>query len=446
MWCYIRQENINKFISQYPDLEYDFESIVLLQTPELCFLPRYIFRKYPSSLLCVYQGKEQDIEFEKIDIEFKGTLRKDQIPIVNHVMNLYNQNKSVNGIIKARPGLGKTVLSTYLSAKLGLKTLIVLDNSNLLKQWVQAFYNFTNIDTDDISIFKQKLYVTDTPITIAMIQTLTRRLKNNLNKTYDIINQNKFGLVIYDEVHNTSSATEFSKGSLLFKTLNIIGLSATPFQTGSAEILMTQTIGDIIYETKDYELKPKYMFVYYNSNLNNKHKYIINKTNDYIARKSIYNKTIVECANYLNLIISYTNQLYKQKHKILVLCFTKNQVKTISQKLTENELPNTMFYGDQKEITYNEDILVTTYAFAGKGFDYDKLSAMIMACPLSGKKSIIQTVGRILRICEGKNSPEVIDLVDMDLPHMFLNELKVKKRIIKNEFDCQITEENFGDY
>jgi len=35
--------------------------------------------------------------------------------------------------------------------------------------------------------------------------------------------------------------------------------------------------------------------------------------------------------------------------------------------LTDNGLENKMFYGEDREITYNEKILVATYSFAGKG-------------------------------------------------------------------------------
>lgn len=444
MWCYILKNDVTSLIDSYPELSDIFEELILLETEDSYFLPRNIFKQFPSNYYHIYYGKD-DIEIDPINLNFTKSLRPDQQPIVKHVLNLYKSNGYVNGIIKARPGLGKTVLSTYIAAKLGLKTLIVVDNSNLLKQWVNAFYNFTNADVNDISIFKQKLYKTDTVITIGMIQTLTRRLKTNLKSTYDTINNNNFGLIIYDEVHNTSSASEFSKGSLLFRTKNILGLSATPFQTGASEILMKNTIGDIIYETTDYELKPTYKFVFYESNIEKKYRYAINKINDYISRKSVYNKAVVESQNYLDLILSYSKHLIQNNHKIMIICMTKKQVTTISEILSKHNIENTMFYGDQKEINYNESVLVSTYSYAGKGFDYEALSAMIIACPLAGKKSIIQTVGRILRVAKDKEPPIVIDTVDMTLPHMFLHELKFKKNIIKNEFKCQIVEENYGD-
>lgn len=442
MWCFIKHEDQEKFINQYPELNNYFNSITLLQTDTVSFLPRYLYLKYPSKYLGVYD-KENNDHYDIIDLKFTGALRENQVPIIQHLLNIYKQKNNLNGILKAIPGIGKTIMSVYLTTKLKLKTLIVVDNSNLLNQWVIAYHKFTNIKPEQISIFKQNLFQVETPVTIAMIQTLTRRLKTNMKKTYDAVNDNNFGLVIYDEVHNTSSASEFAKGSLLFRTKNILGLSATPFQTGVSEILMKYTIGDIIYETKNYDLKPLYKFIFYESDIPNKYKFTINKATDYKIRKAIYNKAIIESQNYIDLIVSYTKLLIEQKHKIIILCFTKKQVETLSQILHQHNLENTMFYGDQKNINYTENILVATYSFAGKGFDYAELSAMILACPLAGKKSVIQTVGRILRQSVGKNSPVVIDLVDLSLPHMFLNELKIKKNIINSEFECLIEEENY---
>lgn len=443
MWCYIKHENVEEFITQYPELYDTFESLILLETKDVYFLPRYIYLRFPSKLLVVYQGKDIAVPYDTIDLKFKGKLRPEQVPIMNYLMDIYKYNRAIAGILKARPGIGKTVMSTYLTTKLGFKTLIVVDNSNLLKQWVNAYYQFTDLTAKDISIFKQTLFETETPVTIAMIQTLTRRLKNDIKKTYDIINNNKFGFIIYDEVHNTSSATEFAKGSLLFRTKNILGLSATPFQTGVSELLMTYTIGDIIYETSDYDLIPEFKFVLYNSDLEDKYKYVINKSQDYKIKKAVYNKAIINSDTYLEAIVDYTKKLLSDNHKIMILCFTKKQVETISNLLTNKNIQNTMFYGNQKNINYDEQILVATYSFAGKGFDYAELSAMILVCPLAGKKSIIQTVGRILRKSENKTPPVVIDLIDMSLPHMFLRELKIKKSIVKNEFKCKITEENY---
>jgi len=128
-------------------------------------------------------------------------------------------------------------------------------------------------------------------------------------------------------------------------------------------------------------------------------------------------------------------------HRIMILCFTKIQVTTISELLTERGIENTMFYGDQREITYKEKVLVATYSYAGKGFDYKELSCLILACPLAGKKSLIQVVGRILRRDLNKLNPVVIDLADLSVPGFTVPEIRMKRKVISDEFSCKIIDE-----
>jgi superfamily II DNA or RNA helicase len=391
--------------------------------------------------LKIFHGKTEFIPALNEGMDFIGKLREEQIPIVNQVLDTYKKQGYVNGIIKARPGIGKTVMSIYLAAKLGMKTLIIIDNSNLLKQWCRAAYDFSNFNESKIGIIRGTATNIDRPFIVGMAQTLLSRIKKNMSKTIEVIDRAKIGLIIYDEVHSTSSAPLFSKISLLFRTKNILGLSATPFHVGAPELLMKNTIGEIISDTKRYDIKPTYKLVYYKSNLSSKEIFILNKINDYLTRKAIYNKLIVNSQSYLQTILENTQKLIKDNHRIMILCFTKKQVLAISELLDRNNIVNKKFYGDERDIEYNENIIITTYSYAGKGFDYKELSALIIACPLAGKKSLIQVIGRILRSCDGKTSATVIDLIDMSVPSFSIKEVHMKQSIITKEFRCDIIHE-----
>lgn len=444
MWTYLSKQHINNYLSQYPSLEDDFKNICLLETKDACFLPRLMINNYPSNSLVAYEGKK-NIPPEATSFKFKGELRPDQVPIVNTVLHTLKHQGYVNGIIKARPGIGKTVLSIYLAAKLGLKTCIVVDNSGLMAQWIKEIYKFTDLTENDIGIIKQKLTVVNKPVTVAMCQSLLSKLKGNIQSAFEFVDEGRFGLVFYDEVHSTSASEKFSKVSLLFRTRNVLGLSATPFQTGSHELLMKNTIGEIIYETKEYDLKPKYYMVYYDSGLGDiddgKNTKKLLRIQDYIRRKAMYNKIIIESDVYLSLISRFSKNLLENGHTIIIICFTKKQVNLISQRLTEFGVENRRYYGEERELDKEVDkVLVVTYSFAGKGFDFRQLSALIYATPLAGKKSIIQTTGRILRTYTGKKEPVVVDLIDMAFPFMSLRDVKNKTKIITEEFQIPVLE------
>lgn len=444
MWTFIYKKDVNNYLLEHLVLSDNFDQFCLLETKDTFFLPRLFYYNYPSKYLQIYHGKEQ-INSEKVNFKFVKKLKPLQSDITSSVLKLYEQNNYVNGIIKAITGGGKTVLAIYLAHKIGLKTNIIVDNSGLMKQWIGEILEFTDLKKEDIGIVQQKLCVTSKPVCISMVHTLCSKIKTNVKSAFSDLD-NGFGLVIYDEVHASSATHYFSTSSLLFRTPNIIGLSATPFHTGVQDILMKNTIGNLIYETTEYELTPNYTFVYYDSGLGGRSKesYIMTKMSTNIMKKGYYNKIISNSNRYFEIIKEYTDLLYRQNHRIMIICMTKVQVKTVSDYLTRYGLINRKYYGDEKDDIdeINDKIIVATYKFCGKGFNYKALSAMILATPLAGKKSIIQAVGRILRNLEGKNKPTVIDLIDVGFPTFFIPEVNIKKRIIENEYNVSFEEVN----
>jgi len=337
----------------------------------------------------------------------------------------------------------KTVVSTYIAAKLGLKTCVIIDNENLMRQWVEAFIKFTDLKPEEIGLIKGKHFVVDRPVVIATVQTLLSKIKTDMHKNFQLMDAARFGLVFYDEVHNTSSSSKYAKASLLFRTRNFLGLSATPFQSGIAEILMKNTIGEVIYETKHYDLKPIYILNYYDSKLSGKYSYVLGRMPDYIKRKAFYNSIITKSSEYLKIILRLVKQRLSEGHTVLILVFTKAQIKLISDGLEADHIDHRRFYGDEKDALDKATVkvVIATYSYAGKGFDFEQLSSLILGTNLAGKKSLIQVIGRILRAAtEGKikMTPVVDDLIDIGFPSLFLPDVKNKKAVITNEFGCEI--------
>jgi superfamily II DNA or RNA helicase len=442
MWVYLNKEHIDEYLNKYTDLAEGFNSYILVETKDAVFLPRLFYKNYPDNNLKIHYGQKQ-VTPEEVQFKFTGKLRPDQVPIVNTIIDEFKRTGKVNGIIKARPGIGKTVMSVYIASKLGLKPCVVVDNDNLMKQWIRAFLDFTDLEIGDIGIGRQKSFGIDKKVCIFMVQTLLGRIKKDTTQAFATVDSGRFGVVFYDEVHNTSASEKYSKSSVLFRTLNILGLSATPFHCGPAEILMKNTIGEILYETNVYDLKPKFKLIYYNSGLS-KYTYMIGKVGDYLRKKAMYNSIVQKSQVYLDLITDTTKKLLEEKHKTMILCFTEKQVQAISEALTKAGIENLRFYGKEREIQYTEDVIVATYSFCGKGFDYKDLSALILACPLAGKKSLIQSCGRIVRLAENKMTPIVISLVDLCFPTMFVPDIQKQKKIIKEEFNCDIEEIKWG--
>ena len=442
MWCFIKKEKLEGFINKYPQLAEGFNEINLYETEDKIFLPRLFYKNFPDGIE-VFESKDI-VTPSPTFYKFTGTLRDEQAGFVQTILGMYNQNsKQVNGIGKARPGFGKTVVSTYIAAKIGVKTCIVIDNENLMNQWVESFLKFTDLKPEELGLIKGKHFVVDRPVVIATVQTLLSKIKTDMHKNFQLMDAARFGLVFYDEVHNTSSSSKYAKASLLFRTRNFLGLSATPFQSGIAEVLMKNTIGEIIYETKHYDLKPIYILNYYDSKLSGKYSYVLGRMPDYIKRKAFYNSIITKSAEYLKIILRLVKQRLAEGHTVLILVFTKAQIKLISDGLEADHIDHRRFYGDEKDALDKATVkvVVATYSYAGKGFDFEQLSSLILGTNLAGKKSLIQVIGRILRAAtEGKikMTPVVDDLIDMGFPSLFLPDVKNKKAVITNEFGCEI--------
>lgn len=439
MWTTISNQNIKPFLNKYSILKsFENQEYILYQSENKIFFPRNFISQFPDDNLEL--TIDQNFSTKNIDFKFQNELRKNQKELVNNIYNLYQTKNQIAGIIKAQPGFGKTIISVYLSFLLKKKTLIIVDNNKIKEQWLNSFLKFTNLSESDIGLIQGKKNELQKPIVIAMVQTLISKIKNNFKNNYNEFKNAGFGLVFYDECHVTSSAPKFALTSLLINTTNIIGLSATPFHQNLHKILMSGVIGEIIYSVKNYEgLLPKIFFVKYKSDLDYKKLYRIRFIHDYVKKIACYNSMIYKDTKYLNLIYKLTKKTNAAKHKTIIVASTVKQVESIVKYLNTNNLSSVPFYSKQKTFDKNTtDILVATYAYVGKGFDWDQLSCLIIACPLKGKISLIQLTGRILRQTINKKLPVVFDLIDMN---MFENSINIKKQIFKTEYRfCQMEE------
>ena len=465
MWSLITKDNISKFVDEYRNLIKYNDDIIIYANENHSFLPRLFYKNFTSKYITYTQ--DDNWSPTTINAEFIKDLRPHQKDIILDVDSFYNMTNTLSGIIKSNPGSGKTVMGVYLAVKYKFKTIIIVDQSNLVDQWVATIRNFTTIPDDRIGLIQGTTFKIDNcDIIIAMAQTLISRIHktvltnkldaNNdpikildtlfINDFYKRIRDAGINLVLYDECHVTGSAKKYTTSSFLFNTPNLIGLSATPFQEGLAKILMDNTVGDIISESTAYEENPSINFVTYQSKLPQKTISRIKQMNnfDFLVGRSTYNKEIITSKNYLRVINILVKNLIENNHVVIIIAFTKKQVELISSSLPFN---NKTYYAKKKDVDKeNDNIIVCTYSKTGKGFDMPRLSAAILACPLAGRKSLIQVIGRVLRSKDGKQTPVIYDLIDTSMGSMMTSNIHIKESILKNEFNnCDINHLNIDD-
>jgi DNA excision repair protein ERCC-3 len=106
-----------------------------------------------------------------------------------------------SGVIVLPCGAGKTVVGMGVMAEVGCKTLILVTNTIALRQWKSEIIDKMNVSESDIAEYSgDKKNIG--PITIATYQIIThRRRKGDDFKHFSLVNDNDWGLIIYDEVH-----------------------------------------------------------------------------------------------------------------------------------------------------------------------------------------------------------------------------------------------------
>lgn len=109
--------------------------------------------------------------------------------------------KGGSGVIVLPCGAGKTIVGLAAMQRVGAKTLILTTNVVAVRQWRNELLDKTAIQDDDIGEYTGESKEVK-PVTIATYQILTyRRKKTDPFVHFDLFSMNKWGLVIYDEVH-----------------------------------------------------------------------------------------------------------------------------------------------------------------------------------------------------------------------------------------------------
>jgi superfamily II DNA or RNA helicase len=125
-------------------------------------------------------------------------------------------------------------------------------------------------------------------------------------------------------------------------------------------------------------------------------------------------------------------------NRTIILCMTKIQLNFIYDNLKSVGINAVKLYSEENVIDKeNDNVIVATFKYASKAFDYKQLNRLILAVPILGKKGLIQCIGRIIRKCENKIDAIVYDLIDIDsnFGGIFINSIKSKINILKNEYD-----------
>lgn len=364
-------------------------------------------------------GKNKIPEPEKIDCAFAGELRDYQKKVITSWRRSANECGG-GGIVAIRPGGGKTVIAIGLMAELGLKTLVLVHNTDLYNQWIERLKTF--LPTARLGGIKAKVCnVSEKDIVIGSIPSLSNPKKDH---EYPAEMLQQFGLLIVDECHHIG-ARSFSRCLQKIQPRYVLGLSATPHRQDGLTRVIKYYLGDICFDDtniektaleKSLEHIPDAEVRLYNYKCYDQ-SYCRPVMN--FRKKPDCSRMITNIVNYKvrnDFVLSLLPDLVAEGRNILLITERRDHVAYFLEKILENNIATCGPYvGSTKQEILEESkkkqILVGTYQMTGEGFDCAKLDTLVLATP---KKSLRQIAGRIMRKEKHKRErlPLIIDIID----------------------------------
>ena len=343
--------------------------------------------------------------------------------IYNADIKLYDyQEKAVNsliqacgGILQSKAGSGKTRMGIALICAMGKKTLWLTHTNELLNQSYNVASEF--IDKKLLGkITAGKMQIAD-GITFATVQTLSKADLQALRYEWD--------MVVVDECHRCSGTV--NKATMFSKVLNNLacrykyGLSATLHRADGLIKCTYALLGGISHTVPDEVVKTMRVEIQKKD------------TGVQISRKCLdTDGTLVyaRLINYLaengkrNLQISDDlRELFTNKHSIILLSDRVSHLNTLYDMLPPwYQAGTVILHGKVKKADREQaleqmrnkekHILLATYQLAKEGLDVPCLDRLLLATPVKDYAIVVQSVGRIARVCENKGTPVVYDYVD----------------------------------
>lgn len=306
------------------------------------------------------------------------------------------------GVLKLGTGWGKTIMAFRLAEKTQLRTLIVCCKSEATELYKYK-NDFKAIYGLDIGVIQEKSFdIKD--VTVATVSTLVKR---DISKI-----ANEFGMVIVDECHVGMSEKRLEAFSK-FNCERFYGMSGTPGRANGQGKALDFYYGPILVDEKLPQTKPV-VHVY--------------KTNVELVGDEYYEMEAISTTNVKRnyMIAVMTRELMNQGRRILILTKRIEHGETLKLAVDNDDIialsskdPAKMrseLIQAVRDERKDFQVLIGTYGLFSTGIDIPLLDTVIlgMSIKVDGEydATLVQSVGRILRLHDKKQTPLIIDLDD----------------------------------
>ncbi len=347
-----------------------------------------------------------------LDVDFHGELTETQEQAAKAMLS------HETGVLVAPPGIGKTVLGTYLIATRRINTVVLVHRQPLLDQWKAQLGVFLGLEPGKIGrIGGGKRKITGS-IDVAMIQSLSKK-----DSVDDLVA--RYGQVIVDECHHLPAAS-YERVLSEVKARYVVGLTATPHRRDGHHPIVYMQLGPVrlkvdakgeaaqrpfehrlIVRETDFDTPPQaaeisiqklYGLLAVDEQRNEK---IID---DVLLAMEEGRSPILLTERKRHLEFLYERLKYFVRH-IVILRGGRSAKEQRAVREQLDSIPDT-----------EERLLLATGKFIGEGYDDARLDTLFLALPVSWKGILVQYTGRLHRLHPGKREVRVVDYVDTRIP------------------------------
>jgi superfamily II DNA or RNA helicase len=345
-------------------------------------------------------------------VAFKGTLTSLQEQAATAIL------AHDIGVFTAPPGIGKTVVGTYLIARRARSTLVLVHRRPLLDQWVAQLALFLGVETKEIGQIGGGKRKANGRLDVAMIQSLVR------DKEVDDLVAN-YGHVIVDECHHLP-AVSFEKVLAEAKARYVVGLTATPQRRDGHHPILEMQLGPVRFAVDAKSQTARRPF---------EHRLIVRDTrfrlDDATSNggiQELYARLATDRARNELILNDVIGALEEGRSPILLterkdhLDFFAGRLQSFARHLVV--LRGGMTGRERRDaanqlaaIPDNEErLLLATGRYVGEGFDDARLDTLFLALPVSWKGTLMQYTGRLHRLHPAKKEVRIFDYVDREVP------------------------------
>ena len=321
------------------------------------------------------------------------------------------------GVFVAPPGVGKTVVGTYLVAARGCSTLILVHRKPLLGQWLAQLSLFLGLEPKQVGQIGAGKKTGNGQLDVAMIQSLVRK-----EGVQDIVAH--YGQVIVDECHHLS-AVSYERVIAEAKARYVVGLTATPQRRDGRHPITAMQLGPVRFHVEPKSQVAQRPFA---------HTLIARETGFKTSSEAppsiqdLYALLAID-AKRNQLILDDVVQALEQGRSPILLTERKDHLEYFSAQLKkivrhvvvlQGGMSASVRHGVKAQLAAISDteerLILATGRYIGEGFDDARLDTLFLALPVSWKGTLIQYAGRLHRLHPAKQEVRIFDYVDGEVP------------------------------